>query len=228
MAELVLAQPKDLPVGPVGRHGLGQWGGGARSASEAALVGYLLVSYYYVGATALPGWLLEPHPKMWPALPNTLLLLASSGVAWYGEKGVEKGNRGQALIGLGGAFVMGAIFALVQLYVWSEKTYRIGTTSYASLYFPTTGLHMAHVVVGLIILASLIGWLAFDYFSPRRRIVVSSGELYWQFVDGVWRFAVSTYNLSPYLGFARGAPAGPIPPRWPTGCRRSARRYCSI
>ena len=187
----------------MGRFGLGQWGVGALIASEAALFSYLLFCYYYTGASALPGWLLEPAPKMWPALPNTILLLASSFVAWFGEKGVEKGHRTQALTGLGGAFVMGAIFALVQAYEWSEKTYRPGTSSYASLYFTTTGFHMAHVIVGLIVLAVLALWVALDFFSPRRRIVVSAGIFYWHFVDVVWLFVFTTYYVTPYLGFAQ-------------------------
>lgn len=203
MVELALACPKDLPVGPVGRHGVGWWGVGAMVASEAALFGYLLFAYYYTGASALPGWLLEPAPKLIPALPATLLLLASSVAAWFGEAGVKEGNRTKALIGLGAAFLMGTIFALVQFYEWSEKTYGIGTSSYASLYFTTTGLHMAHVMVGLVILAAMFGWTAYDFFSPRRRIVVSAGVLYWHFVDVVWLFVFTTYYLTPYLGFAR-------------------------
>ena len=63
------------------------------------------------------------------------------------------------MIGLIGAFVMGAVFAAVQIYEWSKKNYRIGTSSYASLYFTTTGLHMAHVFVGLVILATLALWV---------------------------------------------------------------------
>jgi heme/copper-type cytochrome/quinol oxidase subunit 3 len=203
MAEMVLAQPENLPVGPIGRRGMGQWGVGALIASEAALFGYLLFSYYYTGASALPGWLLEPHPRMWPALPNTLLLLASSVAAWFGEKGVEKGNRAQALIGLIAALAMGAVFALVQVYEWSVKPYGIGTSSYASLYFATTGFHMAHVIAGLIILAAMAGWVVWDFFSPRRHIVVSAGVLYWHFVDAVWVLVFTTYYLTPYLGFAR-------------------------
>jgi len=203
MAELALATPRDLPVGPIGRSGLGWWGVATLVASEAALFGYLLFSYYYIGATALPGWLLEPRPKLLPALPNTILLVASSFVAIYGEKGVEKNNRAQALIGLGGAIVMGAIFAAVQGYEWWEKPYQFGTTSYASLYFVTTGIHMAHVFVGLLVLASLFGWAAVDFFSPRRRISVSNGVLYWHFVDVVWLFVFTTYYLTPYLGFAQ-------------------------
>ena len=203
MAEMALAQPKDLPVGSMGRSGLGWWGVGTLVASEAALFGYLLFCYYYLGATALPGWLLEPAPKLFPALPNTVLLVASSFVAWFGEKGIEKDRRGQALIGFGGAFVMGAVFVAVQAYEWWEKPYGMGQSSYASLYFTTTGFHMAHVVAGLIILASLFGWSAANFFSPRRRISVSAGVLYWHFVDVVWLFVFTTYYLTPYLGFAK-------------------------
>ncbi|WNO52702.1 cytochrome c oxidase subunit 3 [Stakelama saccharophila] len=203
MAEFARSEPQELPVGPVGRSGPGWWGVAMLIASEAALFSYLLFSYYYTGASALPGWLLEPAPKMIPTLPNTLLLLASSVVAWYGEKGVEKGDRTQALVGIGGAFVMGFIFAGVQCWEWAKKTYGMGTTSYGSLYFTTTGFHMAHVIVGLVILAALFFWVLDDYFSPRRRISVSAGILYWHFVDVVWLFVFTTYYLTPYLGFAK-------------------------
>lgn len=203
MAEVTIARPRNLPVGPIGRSGLGWWGVALLVASEAALFSYLLFSYYYVGATARTGWLLEPHPKLFPALPNTILLVASSFVAIYGEKGVEKQRQGQALIGLGGAFLMGLIFACVQGYEWWEKPYGIGTSSYASLYFTTTAFHMAHVVAGLIILACLFFWKLADFFSPRRQISVSVGVLYWHFVDVVWLFVFTTYYLTPYLGFAR-------------------------
>jgi cytochrome c oxidase subunit 3 len=203
MAELLIARPEKLPVGPIGRHGMAQWGVGALIVSEAALFGYLLFSYYYIGASVPRGWLLEPHPAMWPALPNTILLLASSVAAWFGEKGVERGGRAQALTGLGGAFVMGAVFAGVQVYEWTIKSYHLRTSSYASLYFTTTGLHLAHVIVGLLILGVMALWVALDYFSPRRRIVVSAGILYWHFVDAVWLFVFVTYYLTPYLGFGR-------------------------
>ena len=80
--DTAVAQPRDLPVGPLGRAGLGWFGVGTLVATEAALFSYLLFAYYYTGAAAAPGWLLEPHPVLKLALPNTILLLASSGAAW--------------------------------------------------------------------------------------------------------------------------------------------------
>jgi heme/copper-type cytochrome/quinol oxidase subunit 3 len=203
MAEGALAEPQNLPVGPIGRHGLGWWGVGTLVASEAALFAYLLFAYFYTGATAQPGWLLEPHPVLKLALPNTILLLASSAAAWFGERGVLQYRRSQALVGFAAAFVMGVGFVAVQWFEWHAKAYSLGTSSYASLYFVTTGFHIAHVLIGIAVLAALLAWTAIDYFSPRRRLTVSAGVLYWHFVDIVWLFVFATYYITPYLGFGR-------------------------
>jgi cytochrome c oxidase subunit III len=204
MGEVVTAlSPVRLPVGPVGRRGLGWWGVGALIVSEAALFAYLLFSYYYTGATSPPGWVLDAHPDLKLALPDTILLLASSGVAWWGERGVLHGVRAQALIGFGLTFLMGVVFAVVQGYEWYLKPFQFGTSSYSSIYYVTTGFHMAHVLVGVLVLAAIFVWTALDYFSPRRRLSVSAGVLYWHFVDIVWLFLFTTFYITPYLGFGK-------------------------
>jgi len=203
MAEVVALRPGPLAVGPIGRRGLGGWGVGTLVATEAALFGYLLFCYFYTGATAPPGWLLEPRPVLKLALPNTILLLASSVVAWYGERGVLTHRPAQALIGFGGAFLMACLFAAVQVLEWYAKPFRLGTSSYGSLYFVTTGFHMAHVLVGIAVLAGIFIWTALDYFSPRRNLSVSAGVLYWHFVDVVWLFIFTSFYISPYLGFGQ-------------------------
>ena len=203
MTEVAIATPEKLPVGPIGRRGVGYWGVATLVATEAALFSYLLFAYYYTGATAQPGWLLENRPNLGLALPNTLLLLASSFVGWFGERGVLNRRRGQALVGFAGAFMMGTVFVLVHWFEWKAKAFSIGTSSYASLYFVTTGFHIAHVLVGLLVLVALFMWIALDHFSPRRRLTVSAGVLYWHFVDIVWVFVFTTYYVTPYLGFGR-------------------------
>jgi heme/copper-type cytochrome/quinol oxidase subunit 3 len=172
-------------------------------ASEAALFSYLLFAYYYTGAISNPGWLLEPSPSLKLALPNTILLLASSLAAWWGERGILTAHRRQALLGFAAAFVMGTVFSLIQVQEWHSKPYSLGESSYASLYFVTTGFHMAHVLVGLLVLAALFLWTVLDYFSPRRRLTVTAGVFYWHFVDLIWLFVFTTYYLTPYLGFAK-------------------------
>ncbi len=62
--------------------------------TEAALFGFLLFSYYYVA--------IQPRAEVWPAgglpsvklsLPNTVILLASSGTAWFSEHAAKRGRR---------------------------------------------------------------------------------------------------------------------------------------
>ena len=203
MVEAALSKPENLPVGPIGRHGVGWWGVGTLIVSEAALFGYLLFAYFYTGATAPPGWLLEPAPRLTLALPNTILLILSSVVAWWAEQGIVRQRRPQALIGFGVAFLMGAGFVAVQWLEWRSKTFSLGTSSYASLYFVTGGVHIAHVLVGLVILLVIFGWTALDFFSPRRRLVVSAAVLYWYFITIASVLVFSTYYLTPYLGFGQ-------------------------
>ena len=65
MAEVAInRRARQLPVGPIGRRGVGWWGVGTLVASEARAVCYLLFSYFYTGATAEQGWLLEPRPRL--------------------------------------------------------------------------------------------------------------------------------------------------------------------
>ena len=201
--EVLLSRPRSLPVGPTGRRGLGWWGIGTLVASEAALFGYLLFAYFYTGATAPPGWLLDPAPSLKIALPNTVLLLISSAFVWLAEQGVIRARRGQALAGLGVAFVLGLVFLALQCLEWHSKPYRLGDSSYASLFFVTTGLHVAHLIVGLLILAALFWWTALRYFSARRRIALAAGALYWHFVNVISVCIFVTYYVTPYLGFGR-------------------------
>lgn len=201
MADLVQARPGPLPVGPTRDYGIGRGGMITLIASEAALFGYLFFSYYYTGATTPAPWVLETHPSLKLALPNTIVLLLSSVAIFFAEKSTRKGERDKALLGSGIALLLGIAFALVQVFEWKGKGYGLGTSSYASLYFVTTGFHMAHVLVGIVVLAFLFLWTWLDYFSPTRRIAFTNGSYYWHFVDAIWLIVFTTYYVTPYLGF---------------------------
>ncbi len=173
--------------------------------TEAALFGFLLFSYYYVAIQPRPTpWPPEYLPRLTLAGPNTLLLLASSGVAWFGERGAKQGNRNEELLGLAGTFVMGAVFLTVQYFEWQSKSYSITSSSYGSLYYTVTGFHGAHVIVGLLILAALTVWSWLGYFGRANSTPVSVGVIYWHFVDAVWLFVFFTFYITPYLGLRHG------------------------
>jgi len=188
-----------LPVGPTARRGVGWWGVLCLIATEAALFAYLLFSYFYFAVQFDKTWLPDPHPSLKLALPNTIVLLLSSVAMWWGDRGVRKGARGQLLIGVALALVLGTIFVVVQGFEWRNKGYALRTGSYNSLYFTTTGFHMAHVVAGLGVLLMILIWSGLGYFSPRRNAPVLIASAYWHFVDVVWLFVFTTFYITPYL-----------------------------
>jgi len=188
-----------LPVGARGRNSVGWWGMLCLIATESCLFAYLLFGYFYVALQRGPAWSPEPHPSMLFSGPNTAILLASSVAAWWGEGGARRGRRGRHLTGLGAAIALGALFLLVQVFEWKAKPFGPSAGSYASLYFTTTGFHMAHVVAGLAMLTVVFAWSALGYFTPRRYEPVSISIVYWHFVDAVWLAVFTTFYVSPYL-----------------------------
>jgi cytochrome c oxidase subunit 3 len=187
-----------LPVGSLGRRSSGWWGMWCLIATEAALFAYLLFGYFYLGSQAHGGWVPE-LPKLKIALPNTILLLASSFVIYWGEAGIRKGQQARLVAALAGTLIMGIVFVSLQALEWHMKPFKMTDNAYASSYFTTTGFHMMHVAAGLLILAALLLWAAMGKFDSQRHAALSIGALYWHFVDIVWLTVFATFYVSPYL-----------------------------
>jgi cytochrome c oxidase subunit 3 len=186
MADETLAIARALPVGSAGKLSSGWWGMWTLVATEAALFSYLLFSYFYVGSQTVGPWPPAGPPALRIAIPGTAILMAGSVTMWLGERGVRQGRRGQLLLGLAATIALGAVFLGLQLVEWRGKPFSISSSAYGSLFFTVTGFHMAHVLLGLLMLAVLFVWTLLGYFDERRYAAVSTGALYWHFVTAVW------------------------------------------
>jgi heme/copper-type cytochrome/quinol oxidase subunit 3 len=193
-----------LPVGSIGTKSNGWWAMVFVILTEGALFAYLLFAYYYLAIQPQVNWPPGGTPSMHLALPNTLILLASSVAAWWGERAILRGQRGALALGLAAALILGAVFVGIQLKEWYDKPYGIASSSYSSLYFTITGFHMAHVVVGLLMLAALLDWTLLGLFDRVRNAPVSIGAVYWHFVDAVWLVVFFTFYITPLLGLRHG------------------------
>jgi heme/copper-type cytochrome/quinol oxidase subunit 3 len=196
-----IAQNRMLPVRPVGHKASGWWGMVMLVATEAALFIYLLFSYFYLGLQHVGPWPVAGPPSLLLALPNTFVLLLSSGFAWWGQRGIEQGRGHQLRQGLLAAFLLGTAFMTIQGLEWHNKVFTPSANSYASLYLTVTGIHMMHVAIGIIILGALFVWSVMNRFTARRHIHVTLGIIYWHFVDAVWLAVFTTFYLTPRLGF---------------------------
>lgn len=198
MSDLVVADHA-LPTGSAGYRSSGFYGMFFLILSEGALFAYLLFSYFYFSVQPHAAWPPGGPPNMHISLPNTVILLVSSGFVWWGERAIRIGNHRHLPIALAIGLVLGIIFVGLQFLEWHNKPFRLSSSTYSSLFFTITGVHIAHVIVGLIILAALLLWSALGYFGPRRHAAVSIGAIYWHFVDAVWLTIFFTIFITPHL-----------------------------
>ena len=202
MPDARMALRRELPVGSVGRLSSGWWAMWCVLATEGALFAYLLFSYFYIASQAHAPFTDGGPPKLHLAIPGTILLLAASGTAWWGERGIMRGRPGQLRLGLAATLVLGAIFLALQAKEWHDKPFGLAKDAYSSLFFTITGFHMAHVAVGLLMLAALLAWSLLGYFDQRRHSALSIGALYWHFVTAVWVAVFCALYLAPHVGVA--------------------------
>ena len=195
MAEARLAREM-LPVNGTGRLSTGWWGMLCLVATEAILFAYLIFSYAYLGVQAPGGWPPGGAPALRLALPNTVLLFASSVVLEIGSRRFRSGRDRSTVPVLVLTALMGALFVLVQLREWGNKSFGFTDSSYSSIYFTLTGFHLAHVVAGIVALLVLAfwGWQGRLY---RGGLHLQLGRIYWHFVDAVWLIVFITIYLVP-------------------------------
>jgi cytochrome c oxidase subunit 3 len=198
MTDIPPEQPS-VPVGSIRRRGTGWWGVITLIITEASLFIYLLFTFYYFALQTGTEFLPQHPPSLMLSLPNTAILLLSSVAVWWADSGVRRGRQGQLAAGLAIALALGIAFVVIQLFEWRSQTFTLRSSEYGSLFFTITGFHMAHVVVGLIVLATLLVWSALGYFSGRRSAPILIGGAYWHFVDAVWLAVFFTFYLTPYL-----------------------------
>jgi cytochrome c oxidase subunit 3 len=201
MAE-TLDLDRSLPVGELRRNSTAWLGVLCLIATEGSLFAYLLFSYAYAVTQHGPGWLPTLRPSFAYSLPGSIVLVSSSFVAMWGERGIWADDRRQALLGLGGAAAMGVAFVVLELLEWNVQPFTLSSRGYGSFYFTITGFHLAHVVVGVIGLTAVTGWAALGYFGSRRHAHIANAVTYWHFVDVVWVFVFCAFYLAPYLAAA--------------------------
>jgi cytochrome c oxidase subunit 3 len=135
----------------------------------------LLISSYTV-ALALHS---TRHGRMGEAirlLGVTMLL----GIAFLGIKGYEYWHKFHEHL------VPGSHFQLAEVHFEHAEPRHVEI--FFSLYFAMTGLHAAHMIIGLGLFAWLIWMVRRGRVSSERYLPVEIAGLYWHFVDIVWIF----------------------------------------
>jgi cytochrome c oxidase subunit III len=193
---------KSLPVGAMDTRANGWWAMIFTIFTEASLFAYLLFAYYYLAVQPhMPGTFPEGGPPpLAVASVNTVILLTSSAAVGWAQLSIEHNKKWRLVAGLGLGALLGMVFLAIQLMEWADQRFTLSSTPYSSLYFVITGFHMAHVIVGVLILLALTFWSERGCFNSRRFAHIHIGALYWHFVDAVWIAVFLTFYITPLLG----------------------------
>src|ERR1041385_6301390 len=102
-------------------------------ASEIMLFGSFFTAYFFAGI-------------------NTIILVSSSFTMHWALQAIKRGNRVGLQAGLTLTFLLGLTFLLTQIREYSRVGFAPYTDSFGTIFYCLTGLHGAHVFVGLTLL----------------------------------------------------------------------------
>jgi len=198
----VRREPVAAPEAPVGRS-TGWWGMALFISTEAATFAVFLASYFYLRFSHTSGW--PPPSEKGPdlVLPSvaTGVLVLSCVPMLLAVRTTPRNRTAASGLGVAGAFAGGCAFLVLQVLDWAGE-YPSSTPSkdaYGSLFYVITGLHAAHVAIGVGMLLFLLASLAAGRLGRERHEPVNLVALYWYFMSVVALGVYATVYLSPYL-----------------------------
>ena len=165
-------------------------------ASEVMLFGAFFTAYFFIRVVNSYPW--PPHGFHLPVFVagvNTAILVTSSFTMHWSLQSIKRGNRAGLQAGLLLTFLMGLVFLLTQAREYSRVGFAPHDGAFGTIFYCLTGLHGAHVFVGLSILLFMTIRAFRGHFSPEHHHGVEIGGIYWHFVDVMWIVVYSTVYL---------------------------------
>jgi cytochrome c oxidase subunit III len=167
-------------------------------ASEAMLFGSFFTAYFFIRVV-------NPDADPWPLPPfelpvfvagvNTCILLTSSFTMHWALQSIKRDNRAGLQAGLLLTFFMGLSFLVTQMIEYAHIGFTPADGAFGSVFFGLTGLHGAHVFVGLTLLAITTVRAFRGHYTAAHHHGVEIPGIYWHFVDVMWIVVYSTVYL---------------------------------
>jgi cytochrome c oxidase subunit 3 len=160
------------------------------------LFGSFFTAYFFARVVVHTGpWPPEPFElPVYLALLNTIILVTSSFSMHWALQSIKRNNRSGLIAGLALTFGLGLTFLLIQSMEFTRLGFAPSDLAFGSTFYGLTGLHGAHVFVGLNLLAyALIRSMRGHYGpAPHDHLGVELPGIYWHFVDVMWIVVYTT------------------------------------
>ena len=132
---------------------------------------------------------------------TSFILLMSSLTMVLALAAIQRDDQRQLRIWIAATALFGLTFIAGQVYEFTNfyrEGLRLQTGLFGPTFFVMTGLHGAHVTVGIFWLLQLYFRSLQGKLGPERAEAVEVAGLYWHFVDIVWIVIFTVIYLVPY------------------------------
>jgi cytochrome c oxidase subunit 3 len=161
--------------------------------SEIMIFGAFFTAYFFIRVVGHAPW-----PAPGETLPvkvaafNTAILLSSSGTIHYALESIKSGNRRGLKVGMVATFLLGLTFLFIQVNEYIHIGFSPQDNAQGSVFYGLTGLHGAHVTIGLILLAMVTRRAFKGHYSADAHRGMEVPGIYWHFVDVMWVIVFTT------------------------------------
>ena len=184
------ADDGELHYDPVTEHESAKLGMWLFLATELLLFGGLFAAYAIYRAK-YPEMFMDGSTSLDVVLGtvNSVILIFSSLTVAVAVKAIQENRIKLVKLMLWITIICAAIFAVNKYF---EYTYKFskgifpGTDIFYSIYFASTGVHMLHVFIGMIVLGILLRKVYKGKYSKENFTAIEIGGLYWHLVDLIW------------------------------------------
>ncbi len=161
--------------------------------SEVMVFGAFFTAYFFIRIAQGAQW---PAPgTQIPELVagvNTAILVSSSFTLHWAQASIKKGNRFGLKAGILLTFLLGCTFLFIQINEYANIGFAPQDHAQQTIFYSLTGLHGAHVFIGLCLLLAVTIRSFRGHYSPESHRGVEVPGIYWHFVDIMWLVVYTT------------------------------------
>ncbi len=161
--------------------------------SEVMVFGAFFTAYFFIRVAQG-----DPWPAVGTKLPvevagvNTAILVSSSFTIHWAQSAIAKGNRFGLKAGILTTFLLGCTFLFIQINEYANIGFAPQDHAQQTIFYSLTGLHGAHVFIGLCLLLFVTIRSFRGHYSAEEHRGVEVPGIYWHFVDIMWIVVYTT------------------------------------
>jgi cytochrome c oxidase subunit 3 len=161
--------------------------------SEVMVFGAFFTAYFFIRVAQGDSWPAPgTHLPVDVAGVNTAILVSSSFTLHWAEQALKRGNRFGLKAGMLTTFLLGCAFLFIQINEYANIGFAPQDQAQATIFYSLTGLHGAHVFIGLVLLLIVTTRAFRGHYSPEEHRGVEIPGIYWHFVDIMWIVVYTT------------------------------------